>query len=273
MTNKYEKQLKAPFSAESVKWRAGATNKEKTKALALAYIDARDVMDRLDEVFDVQGWQDKYDYLDNGTIVCSIGCLIGDEWIWKSDGAGQTNYEGEKGGMSDAFKRAAVKWGVGRYLYGLPAVWVKCEARGNTVKLLETPNISGGKKKPQKKAEKKADVATNNRPYDPQTLKAKIEERAGIHRNKQTKATQADGGIVASHINDIFDGDKTKRYELCKWLTGKSSTKEMGSEYIHAIKDWMGVDSWDNPPDENAMKEAQTALSEALKASGQKELI
>jgi hypothetical protein len=31
--------------------------------------------------------------------------------------------------MSDAFKRAAVKWGIGRYLYRLPNVWAPCEYR------------------------------------------------------------------------------------------------------------------------------------------------
>ena len=98
-------KLKAPFPPEKIKWRAGATNKDKTKALALAYIDARDVMDRLDEVVGYDKWQTKYTALENGTVICSIGIKIGKEWIWKSDGAGQTNVEGEKGAISGALKR------------------------------------------------------------------------------------------------------------------------------------------------------------------------
>tara|TARA_R110000851_G_scaffold284617_1_gene438177 strand:- start:1290 stop:1529 length:240 start_codon:yes stop_codon:yes gene_type:complete len=39
------------------------------------------------------------------------------EWVWKSDGAGETSIEGEKGGFSDAFKRAAVHFGYARELY------------------------------------------------------------------------------------------------------------------------------------------------------------
>ncbi|MFD1104199.1 Rad52/Rad22 family DNA repair protein, partial [Sphingobium olei] len=59
---------------------------------------------------------------------CTIAIKCGDEWISKSDGAGDTDVEGQKGAVSDAFKRAAVKWGVGRYLYDMDAVWAECES-------------------------------------------------------------------------------------------------------------------------------------------------
>jgi len=108
-------------------WRIGATNKKKvdpaTKGIPLAYIDARDVMKRLDEVVGMDGWQCNYILGGNGA-VCNIGLLIKDEWIWKADGAGETDVEGAKGALSDAFKRAAVRFGVGRYLYYLPNDWV-----------------------------------------------------------------------------------------------------------------------------------------------------
>ena len=35
-----------------------------------------------------------------------------------------------KGGLSDSMKRAAVEWGVGRYLYGMTQIWVKIVQRG-----------------------------------------------------------------------------------------------------------------------------------------------
>lgn len=119
-------QLKTPFPAKLVKWRVGATNAKKlnckpweaTKGIALAYIDARDVMKRFDEVCG-DNWQVEYPFKG----CCRIGVKIGDEWLWRSNGAGETDVEAEKGEYSDAFKRAAVLWGVGRYLYYLPAVW------------------------------------------------------------------------------------------------------------------------------------------------------
>jgi hypothetical protein len=56
--------------------------------------------------------------------VCEIGIRSDSEWLWRANGAGQTDIEAEKGALSDAFKRAAVCWGIGRYLYDLPNVWV-----------------------------------------------------------------------------------------------------------------------------------------------------
>lgn len=51
-------------------------------------------------------------------MVCEIGIFDGDsQWIWKADGADESDIEGTKGALSDSFKRAAVSWGVGRYLY------------------------------------------------------------------------------------------------------------------------------------------------------------
>ena len=139
-------QLKEPFSAGEIHWRVGTLTKDKTKGTALAYIDARNVMKRLDDVLGMENWQDEYitepprtvrktkkgwngqpdeHYNEQicGRVICKLSIRIGGEWITKSDGAGETNVEGEKGGISDAFKRAAVKFGVGRYLYYLDTNW------------------------------------------------------------------------------------------------------------------------------------------------------
>lgn len=120
-------KLKAPFPQNQVSWRAQTVSKNGDKALALAYIDARDVQDRLDEVCGPENWQCRYPHA-NGKTVCEIGIRIGNEWVWKSDGAGDSDIEAEKGALSDAFKRAAVRWGVGRYLYDLETPWVPCES-------------------------------------------------------------------------------------------------------------------------------------------------
>lgn len=120
--------LSAPFAPELVSWRVGNTNAKKnggvaTKGMALAYIDARDVMARLDSVCGPAHWQARYPHA-NGKTICEIGLKVGDEWVWKANGAGDTDVEAEKGAISDAFKRAAVLWGIGRYLYDIPSPWV-----------------------------------------------------------------------------------------------------------------------------------------------------
>lgn len=121
------KALAAEFPRDAVSWRAQTLSKAGDKALALAYIDARDVMRRLDEVCGPENWEDHYEETARGRVIATIRIRIGDGWVSKSDGAGDTAVEAEKGGISDAFKRAAVKWGIGRYLYDLPAPWVPCD--------------------------------------------------------------------------------------------------------------------------------------------------
>ena len=123
------KDLAAEFDHNAVSWRVQGTPIERNGkhiAMALAYIDARDVMDRLDAVCGPENWQDKYDVLPSGLYVCHIGIRCCDDWVWKTDGAGETQVEGKKGGISDAFKRCGVKWGIGRYLYALESPWVEC---------------------------------------------------------------------------------------------------------------------------------------------------
>lgn len=119
--------LSAPFPPDRVSWRVGTFNKEKTKGRALAYIDARDVMQRLDAACGPKNWQCRYSHVAGGTTVCDIGIRVDGEWLWRSNGAGQTDIEAEKGALSDAFKRAAVLWGIGQYLYDLTAPWVNLD--------------------------------------------------------------------------------------------------------------------------------------------------
>lgn len=121
------KLLFKEFPREAISWRAQSVTKDGDKAMALAYIDARDVMDRLDEILGSTEWQDRYEFHGPRTI-CYLSIRVDGEWITKADGAGNSDVEAEKGAISDALKRAAVKWGIGRYLYDLDAPWVPCES-------------------------------------------------------------------------------------------------------------------------------------------------
>lgn len=124
--------LAAPFPVEAVHWRAQTLTQDKSKALALAYIDARDVMDRLDAVVGPANWATTYEETPKGRILCRLSLRIDNEWVMKTDGAGNTDVEGDKGAISDALKRAAVSWGIGRYLYDLSNVWAPCEVNQNS---------------------------------------------------------------------------------------------------------------------------------------------
>lgn len=127
-------KLAAPFPPDVVSWRVGPTTKNKDKGMALAYIDARDVQDRLTEVCGPFGWQCKHEVSGDKRVTCHIGIKCPDtgEWIWRSDGAGESEMDGEKGSYSDSFKRAAVKWGVGRYLYDIDSPWMPIAQQGRS---------------------------------------------------------------------------------------------------------------------------------------------
>ena len=106
-----EVALKRPFKLSQLKWRKGQGNSGD-----LVYITARDVMDRLDQVFGIEGWATDFNYI-GGRMICRLTCQVNGKVITKSDGADDSNIEGAKGGLSDSLKRAAVQWGIGRYLY------------------------------------------------------------------------------------------------------------------------------------------------------------
>jgi len=123
--------LRAPFPPEVVKWRPGTKTKDGTKALALAYVDARDVMERLDAALGPQGWSDRYKVVDeaNGVVECTLAAQYPDLRATSKVDVGYPNGgmdddEPFKGAYSDAFKRAAVKYGIGRDLYDTPKFWI-----------------------------------------------------------------------------------------------------------------------------------------------------
>jgi hypothetical protein len=124
-------KLAAPFPPEVISWRVGSTTANKERGMALAYIDARDVQDRLDAVCGCM-WQVRHPWSGGSKLACEIGIKIADEWIWRGDGAGDSDVEAEKGAFSDSFKRAAVRWGIGRYLYDMDSPWVALKPAGRS---------------------------------------------------------------------------------------------------------------------------------------------
>jgi hypothetical protein len=118
--------LAEPFDAAEVRFKPAVVSGN--RALALAYVDARVIQDRLDDVLGVEGWQDDYECLPDGSVVCRLRLRLGVEWVTKVDVGGPSEQpdggDRLKAAFSDALKRAAVKFGIGRYLYRIPSQWV-----------------------------------------------------------------------------------------------------------------------------------------------------
>jgi hypothetical protein len=112
--------LAAPFHPSEVRFRTQANRQ-------LAYITARTAMNRLDEVMGPENWWDEYIPGEN-SVLCKLSiCLPDGHVLTKCDAGGYAGMadsgDDEKSGISDSFKRSAVKFGIGRYLYrdGVPA--------------------------------------------------------------------------------------------------------------------------------------------------------
>ena len=145
MMDEIREKLIAPFPASDIRWRVGSTTKDKSRGLALPYLDARAIQERLDAVFGWDGWTTEYRAVADG-IVCKLSVRVDtDRWVSKEDGAPLTDIEPLKGGVSDAFKRVAASgFGIGRYLYALPAQWCALKPAGRSYALAETPQLPPG---------------------------------------------------------------------------------------------------------------------------------
>lgn len=115
-------QLYAPF--KQVYERKGPGGK------SLRYVTARMVMNRLTDVLGPENWSDEYEIFGD-RVICKIHVKVKRDdgsyaTITRCDtgepGQGE-DLDGEKSLFSDAFKRAAVKFGIALYLYndGVPA--------------------------------------------------------------------------------------------------------------------------------------------------------
>ena len=136
-------RLADPFDPAVIEWKPGATTRDKKKGLAMAYLTSRAVQQRLDDVCGPADWRNEFREGPSGGVLCGLSIRVDredgtSEWVTKWDGADNSQVEAVKGGLSDATKRAAVQWGVGRYLYDLPATWVRLDDRG---RFAETPRI------------------------------------------------------------------------------------------------------------------------------------
>ncbi len=129
LTREILEQLRKPFPASKISFKCQTKPSEKGNSLVVAYIDARDVMERLDDVVGPD-WSDRYEKA--GTAK-GLVCYLTVCGVTRAD-VGDEDNENEpvKSAYSDAFKRAAVKFGVGRFLYDLPKMWAKARPAGKS---------------------------------------------------------------------------------------------------------------------------------------------
>lgn len=125
------KKLREPMP---LKWRVQTTYAD--KAIMSSYVDARDVQDHLDNVVGPNNWRNEYKEI-NGKLFCGISILVGEDWVTKWDVGTPSKIDSDKGHASDAFKRAAVHWGINRAAYQVRAVTLNCKKEGKKITLFD----------------------------------------------------------------------------------------------------------------------------------------
>lgn len=188
--------LSQPFDVHEVKFKPQSV--KGNRALAIGYVDARVVQDRLDAVLGVENWQDDYQILGDGGVVCSLSLKLGAEWVKKVDVGSQSEQpdggDRLKAAFSDALKRAAVKFGIGRYLYRLPAQW--CDYDPTKKQFTKTPilppfAIPRGQTQPTTPpASQQQPAAPDPKPFESgQDMSERVHEwDAGLAKSKKIKA-------------------------------------------------------------------------------------
>lgn len=229
-----EKLLDAPFPTEQVKWRATAFkgNNGEWKALLVPYLQNIVIMRRLDDVFGKFGWENQLNTM-HGGVICGISVFLNGRTITKWDGADPTDTEATKGGITNSMKRAAVQWGIGRYLKDIPHNWVKVHQsretdrdeyisnkKNNLSGFFTPPNLPSWARPIIDGDERSGDNSRNNKGNTTPTSKSEgahllehiknMEETIGLTKNPEfiPRIFNKAAGTQITHISEVETAPK-----------------------------------------------------------------
>lgn len=117
--------------ADEIEVRPAHLDKDSGKVNLLLYIDSRAVVNLLNETVGNLNWKSRF-YEANGLLIGEISIYNEElkDWICKSDTGSESNIEGQKGLVSDIYKRVLSRWGVTE-LYSSPTIKVDNDGYGN----------------------------------------------------------------------------------------------------------------------------------------------
>ena len=295
LTPEILRALSEPFEPNRIEWKPQRVNGR--DALAVAYIDARDVMERLDSTVG-GGWEFRWEPVGDDVQGRLTVCGVTREDVGEQgDGSfGATR----KAAVSDALKRCGVQFGIGRYLYDLPAVWVAYDERKKT--LAETPQLpdwalprNGGAPRPTPVTQRTPSrggyvdteelqgggdpgdlYGTVSDPALPPAGKvSKTERISQLHKYIQSTinpayqraASQAQQNSVAGALDALFPGNDLPfttmlRHRFMNWAVGKDSVTKLTSGEASALIDWSIVGK-----DPETGKTDWTPRQDAIKAA------
>lgn len=238
------KKLEDPFPEKDIEWRVmrgGLKKNGEPWAMVVPYVTNRAIMERLDQVCGKENWKNSFSASpDNLGVICgiSVNCE-GTGWITKWDGAQSEDKDADvdptKTVISNAMKRAAVQWGIGRYLYELEGVFATFDESGTHTAKIQgqtyhwiTPSLSYKETK-RPKAEKKAVEQPESQPEtQPESQKVVGNPLFTIADYKR---------IIPEEAIKLCGGNKTAAVDLVRGLTEGKKLAELPIEKLAEIYD------------------------------------
>ncbi len=110
------------------------------------------------------------------------------------------------------------------------------------------------------------------RPWSAEHVREKVQGWVlDLNNGKEQTVVSDNAKKVLAAVLDKVTGDKTKRYEICQYLTGIASTANMNTEVV-ALMNWLGVARFEDVPTDEVRKEIAAVHTAALKEKGQMEM-
>lgn len=218
-------RLAEPFPAHLVSWRAGATSRDKKRAQALPYAEPRAYEDRLNELAP-GNWECHFRPWGESRLICELTI----HGVTRSS-TGEFE-ERDKSAIAQgtaaeaqAFKRACSKFGLGRYLYDIPLVWVDYDEERR--RLVETPDLdgrflpgrtSGGEAPARAAREPQASEAGTEGRLSLERAEAMRREleKLGVRRRDQYKFAGAVLGRRVAAFTDLTDAEATEIWHIAR---------------------------------------------------------
>jgi hypothetical protein len=223
--------LEVPFPPDQVRWRVTNTTNDKKRGQIVPYADPRAYTDRLNALFSPQGWTREYkiETMNNITRVKKgesivsgkvlVTCTVTIIGLWSHSGTGEEWADDDNGMTSadaQAFKRACSCFGLGRYFYDFPAIWVDLDQNRQPVRApmlsawalpenwrkgMRPPGRNGnGKANAGSQGERPNGVSNGNNgqaPARPTSL------TNGNSSNEQSQTEKINGSSAAAQADDL----------------------------------------------------------------------
>ena len=230
LTHEILKLLAEPFPDDCIEFKPGATTRDKKKALALAYVEVRHYIDRLNDVIGGD-WSDEYQFINPSGELIACGLTICGVTRFDIGEKNSSDINTATSALAQSFKRACVKFGLGRYLYAIESVWVAYDAeRKQFTDQAQTQlrkKISGASPKPGWQPATKGETDDPNQEAEPSKdsrrdayigrineLNGQLAEPNEIDLDGECKVEMVDSTMFAFGSLDIYQS----KSDIARWL-------------------------------------------------------